>query len=608
MYDAANRSAIDRVADRHRPPVWHDRRVRIPAPALVVLVGPSGAGKSTWAAAAFAAGEIVSSDRLRAVVGEAEDDLAASGRRVRAARRDRRGAAAARADGGRRHARPRRRPAPRRGWPLAARHGRAGGRARVRHAGRDVPGVEPRPAAAGAGRGASADQLRKFRAARGGAAPARGSPRCIGVVPDAARPAAARGRRGRGGARRRAGAAPVRAQRLALRLAGRRGGDARRHLRQVAADAEAAGFESIWLMDHVRQIPQVGRAWEDLPEAMTTLGFLAACTTRARLGALVAGITYRNVAHLGRIVATLDVLSGGRAVCGLGAAWFEEEHRAYGWPFPPVPERLDLVADALELLPLLWGPGAPAFRGRVLDVPEAVVLPAAAAGARADHRRRPGRAADAAAGGRARRRLQPVRRSRPGCGRSSRCCTRTAPRSAAIRRTIEVTHLSTALAAPDGGRRGAADGGAAPGQGRRRRSTARASARARGEQVERYAALAEAGVQTAIVRSRTSAGCRMRWSSRAGCRDLVTRKPARPGPFRRSRSPRSPIESAPDRHPRDSARHPRAVLCREDVEHPPPGANEPRRPWWPYRCQASRQRSPRFARALPMNSLPASHL
>src|SRR5262249_57086721 len=74
-------------------------------------------------------------------------------------------------------------------------------------------------------------------------------------------------------------------------------------IRRVAADAEAAGFESIWLMDHVRQIPQVGRAWEDLPEAMTTLGYLAACTSRARLGALVAGITYRNVAHLGRIVA-----------------------------------------------------------------------------------------------------------------------------------------------------------------------------------------------------------------------------------------------------------------------------------------------------------------
>ena len=69
------------------------------------------------------------------------------------------------------------------------------------------------------------------------------------------------------------------------------------------------------------------------------------------------------------------MLSGGRAVCGLGAAWFEEEHRAYGWPFPPVAERLDLVADALELLPLLWGPGAPAYRGRVLDVPEAACYP-----------------------------------------------------------------------------------------------------------------------------------------------------------------------------------------------------------------------------------------
>jgi alkanesulfonate monooxygenase SsuD/methylene tetrahydromethanopterin reductase-like flavin-dependent oxidoreductase (luciferase family) len=128
-------------------------------------------------------------------------------------------------------------------------------------------------------------------------------------------------------------------------------------------------------MDHFRQIPQIGRAWEDFLESYTTLAYLAACTERVRVGALVTGITYRNVAHLGKIVATLDVLSGGRAVCGLGLAWFAEEHLAYGWEFPPVGERYALLEDALQVLPLLWGQGSPAFRGRVLTVPEAVCYP-----------------------------------------------------------------------------------------------------------------------------------------------------------------------------------------------------------------------------------------
>jgi alkanesulfonate monooxygenase SsuD/methylene tetrahydromethanopterin reductase-like flavin-dependent oxidoreductase (luciferase family) len=94
-----------------------------------------------------------------------------------------------------------------------------------------------------------------------------------------------------------------------------------------------------------------------------------------RLGALVTGITYRNVAHLGKIIATLDVLSGGRAMCGLGLAWHRDEHTAYGWEFPPVATRYALLEDALRLLPLLWGPGTPAFEGRVLRVPEALCYP-----------------------------------------------------------------------------------------------------------------------------------------------------------------------------------------------------------------------------------------
>jgi F420-dependent oxidoreductase-like protein len=146
-------------------------------------------------------------------------------------------------------------------------------------------------------------------------------------------------------------------------------------LRAIAAAADEAGFDSLWVMDHFRQIPTMGPAWADMPESYTTLGFLAAASERMRLGTLVTGITYRNVAHLGKIVATLDVLSGGRAMCGLGAAWFEQEHEAFGFDFPARGERLDLLEDALRLFPLLWGPGTPRFEGKVITVPEAMCYP-----------------------------------------------------------------------------------------------------------------------------------------------------------------------------------------------------------------------------------------
>ena len=96
----------------------------------------------------------------------------------------------------------------------------------------------------------------------------------------------------------------------------------------------------------------------------------------ARLGALVNGITYRNLAHLAKIVATLDVLSGGRAFCGLGTAWFGREHELYGWDFPPVARRYELLEDALELLPLMWGKGSPALRpAATITVPAATCYP-----------------------------------------------------------------------------------------------------------------------------------------------------------------------------------------------------------------------------------------
>jgi F420-dependent oxidoreductase-like protein len=127
------------------------------------------------------------------------------------------------------------------------------------------------------------------------------------------------------------------------------------------------------VMDHFLQIPQVGREWEDMLESYTTLGYLAGVTSRIRLGALVTGVTYRNLAHLAKIVATLDVLSGGRAWCGLGAGWYEREQQLYD--FPPAGDRFARLEDALELLPLMWGPGSPRFEGRTTTVAEATCYP-----------------------------------------------------------------------------------------------------------------------------------------------------------------------------------------------------------------------------------------
>ena len=96
---------------------------------------------------------------------------------------------------------------------------------------------------------------------------------------------------------------------------------------------------------------------------------------RCALGTLVTGVTYRNIAHLAKIVATLDVLSGGRAVCGLGAAWFEREHRAYGWRFPPLAERYASSRTPSSCCPSCGARARPPFSGRTIEVAEAVCYP-----------------------------------------------------------------------------------------------------------------------------------------------------------------------------------------------------------------------------------------
>src|SRR5919197_5793416 len=106
-----------------------------------------------------------------------------------------------------------------------------------------------------------------------------------------------------------------------------------------ARAAEAGGFSSVWVMDHFWQLPALGGPEQPILEAYVLLGALAARTERVQLGTLVTGVTYRNPALLAKMVTTLDVISKGRAILGIGAAWHEEEHRGYGFEFPPIRER-----------------------------------------------------------------------------------------------------------------------------------------------------------------------------------------------------------------------------------------------------------------------------
>jgi F420-dependent oxidoreductase-like protein len=120
-------------------------------------------------------------------------------------------------------------------------------------------------------------------------------------------------------------------------------------LGDVASAADEAGFERISVMDHLWQIPVIGPPEHEMLEAYTTLGFLAARTRRAKLLALVTGVVYRDPGLLAKAVTTLDVLSGGRAVLGIGAAWNEEESRGLGLLFPPTAERFERLEEALQI-------------------------------------------------------------------------------------------------------------------------------------------------------------------------------------------------------------------------------------------------------------------
>jgi alkanesulfonate monooxygenase SsuD/methylene tetrahydromethanopterin reductase-like flavin-dependent oxidoreductase (luciferase family) len=146
-------------------------------------------------------------------------------------------------------------------------------------------------------------------------------------------------------------------------------------LAAVAAAAAEAGLDGIALMDHLIQIPQAGRAWEPIPEPWVTLGLLAGLTRGLRLGTLVTPVTFRAPGILAKTVATLDVLTGGRAFCGIGAGWWDREHAAFGLPFPPAAARLDQLEVAIETLRALWQPGTKAYHGTRVSLPETTCYP-----------------------------------------------------------------------------------------------------------------------------------------------------------------------------------------------------------------------------------------
>ena len=147
------------------------------------------------------------------------------------------------------------------------------------------------------------------------------------------------------------------------------------HVAGLAQAAEAAGFDLVTVMDHFYQIRGVGPETDPMLEAYSVLAGVAARTRTVRLGTLVTGVTYRNPAILAKTVTTLDVISGGRAILGLGAAWNEDEHAAYGVDFPPIGERMDRLDEALTIAKAMFTEDRPSFTGRYYRIERALNVP-----------------------------------------------------------------------------------------------------------------------------------------------------------------------------------------------------------------------------------------
>lgn len=144
----------------------------------------------------------------------------------------------------------------------------------------------------------------------------------------------------------------------------------------LARRAEAMGIRALSFMDHYFQMDNVAPAQDPMLEGYTTLGFVAALTSRLRLRLLVTGVTYRYPGALAKIVTTLDVLSGGRGELGIGAAWYEREHKGLGIPFPPVVTRFEQLEETVQICLQMWSDNDGRFDGKHFQLGETLCYPA----------------------------------------------------------------------------------------------------------------------------------------------------------------------------------------------------------------------------------------
>jgi F420-dependent oxidoreductase-like protein len=146
-------------------------------------------------------------------------------------------------------------------------------------------------------------------------------------------------------------------------------------LATIARATEHVGAEHLSVMDHWFQMEMMAPVDNDMLAAYTTLGFLAAHTEQVKLHVLVTGVTYRHPGLLAKIIATLDVLSGGRAELGIGAAWYEREHLGLGVPYPAVGERLERLEETLQICLQMWSDDNGPYRGRHYQLAETLCVP-----------------------------------------------------------------------------------------------------------------------------------------------------------------------------------------------------------------------------------------
>src|SRR5437879_8972432 len=146
-------------------------------------------------------------------------------------------------------------------------------------------------------------------------------------------------------------------------------------VRALAQRAEAIGVRTLSFMDHYFQMERMAPAEDPMLEGYTALGFVAGATERLRLRLLVTGVTYRHPGILAKTVTTLDVVSGGRAELGIGAAWYDREHRGLGVPFPPTAERFERLEEAIQICLQMWSDNNGAFNGKHYQLEATICSP-----------------------------------------------------------------------------------------------------------------------------------------------------------------------------------------------------------------------------------------